>query len=53
MRKHHVHWSTAERICNRKTYADVPNDLEPIAPTPVPVKGLVETVKRARPGMRR
>ena len=52
-RKYQVHWSTAERICNRKTYADVPNDLEPIAPTPVPVKGLVETVKRSRPGMRR
>ena len=43
----------ASRICNRKTYVDVPDNLELIAPAPVPVKGLVETVKRSRPGMRR
>ena len=40
-------------VFNRKTYVDVPNNLELIAPAPVPVKSLVETVKRSRPGMRR
>ena len=28
----------ASRICNRKTYVDVPDNLELIAPAPVPVK---------------
>ena len=35
-RKYTVYWSTAERICNRKAYVNVPDDLEPIAPARAP-----------------
>ena len=38
-RKYTVHWSTAERICNRKAYVNVPDDLEPIAPARAPGGG--------------
>ena len=36
-RKYHVHTSIASRICNRKTYVNVPDDLEPIVRAGEPV----------------
>ena len=38
-RKYTVHWSTAERICHRKAYPEVPDDLEPLAPARAPGGG--------------
>ena len=57
-RKYTVHWSTAERICNRKAYVNVPDDLEPIAPARAPGEGVVSQAalemridERTRPEM--
>ena len=46
-RKYKVHWSTAERICNRKAYVNVPDDLEPIAPARAPAGPVVSTAALA------
>ena len=47
-RKYGVHCSVASQICNRKTYVDVPDDLEPIVKTPIPATSLVSAVARRR-----
>ena len=52
MRKYHVHREVVSRICNRKTYVDVPDDLPLLSPTPVPVDDLRTAIKRARPALR-
>ena len=52
-RKYHVHREVASRICNRKTYVDVRDDLGTILPpTPVPETDLVEVAARRLSGAR-
>ena len=52
-RKYHVHREVASRICNRKTYVDVRDDLGTILPpTPVPETDLVEVAARRLTGAR-
>ena len=57
-RKYTVHRSTAERICHRKAYVDVPDDLEPLASARAPGGAVVSTAalammidERTRPEM--
>ena len=52
-RKYHVHREVASRICNRKTYVDVRDDLGTILPpTPVPETDLMEVAARRLSGAR-
>ena len=52
-RKYHVHREVASRICNRKTYVDVRDDLGTILPPPpVPETDLVEVAARRLSGAR-